>query len=386
MTEIPQHLLERTQRRREQLELAAETSPPVTRLESRLNGVVDMASEACSLLAEHVATLVSQEVEKAACDIESPDPDHTYLLRRAQLLDTPEGEPVSANRYFIPIAEKCLDDTRIEKLGITGVVETIPPPKKKLFKSSAERYQLANPERADIAVLTNRELIIPLFGVSLAQHRKPDCAFVTRMPDGLYDSEEVLMARDDVEGEPAGKQALEVLLNALRNLQARNLEIEKIHASTPAGSPASWKALLALPALEIKLADTGITGKLNRYIGEYDLQVENVIELFKRDLGSVENVPQGLRTRRVGRDVQLEGIDYDGVIEIDLMRTEPHVSTIDTTLHLPGAPSFGKVPVFPRLRYYSASGVPVRFDGVKPGEEAHKQLLGEFNMLIAELK
>ncbi len=70
MTEIPQHLLERTQRRREQLELAAETSPPVTRLESRLNGVVDMASEACSLLAEHVATLVSQEVEKAEKAIE----------------------------------------------------------------------------------------------------------------------------------------------------------------------------------------------------------------------------------------------------------------------------------------------------------------------------
>lgn len=386
MTEIPQHLLERTQRRREQLELAAETPRPVTRLESRLNGVVDMASEACSLLAEHVATLVGQEVEKVACDIESLSSDQTYVLRAAQLLVTPEGEPVSANRYFIPIAEKCLDDTRVEKLGITGVVETIPPLKKKLFKSSAERYQLANPERADIAVLTNRELMIPLFGVSLAQHRKPDCAFVTRIPDGLYESEEVLMARDDVEGEPAGKQALEVLLNAVRGLQARNMEIDTINKNTLQDSVARHKAFFALPELEMKLAGLGISSKLDIYLGKYDLRVENIIQLLKRDLGTTEKVPQGLRTRKLGRQVQLEGINYDGVIEIDMMRAEANVATIDTTLHLPGAPSFGKVPVFPRLRYYAASGVPVRFDGVKPGEEAHKQLLGEFNMLIAELK
>jgi len=416
MTEIPRHLLETTQRRHEMDNQAEIESMPLSGLESRLNGVVDMASEPCSLLAEHVAAKTSQMVSDVAPRVEYPRlnvyckkyehgglaiTNHVsdlaeVVVHDSPVLYVPDDAPHTTSQYFIPLADEC-GDSRIVSVGIAGRLEwTVEPttPKRRFRRTPdpVERYRMASTERADIAAFTNRRTIIPLFGVSL-NRSKLDCSFVTRIPDNSMDVDEIIMSRQDIDDEPAGKLALEAMLKMLRDrehfgkqLIEERARIKMVYLTN--GEPemtldefTQRNASIQKPTVDI--SQFGVSDKLEKLLGKTDASTESVLKMLMQN---IEAGAEAQKTRKLARKVVIGGINYDGIASIIMEKEGACRYTIDTALELPGAPSFGAVPIFPRLRVYTASNVPLRFDGFDPEENDHLQMVIELAELISAIK
>lgn len=417
---IPRHLLQRSVDRRKALGLPTrgeviEKEHNQTNLDKRLSGIIDLASEPCSLLAEHIATQTAKRMDYACSEVRR----HSSLyqndfigritgIARGFVVAKPDDQPVASDYYFVRLAENIEGDSRIESLDLVAAVKLGTHEYKKRFRKYTETYyQITSPNQkyvdavnkygyrgyigheydndfhfppsqAYVVANTRGNIAIPLFGIT-TERTRPDCSFVNVLDSNADISEEVLVGRDEIEDRSVREESFKELLRILTDDSGQRRRMDEAEAKRKAFEVVKYSA----PELIADLGKLAVIDHINSVIGPANETEDKIIEYAQYSLANSKSDKEEV-TLRKRRTIEVNGISYEGVMEITVHNESNAQMRIDTEITLPGAPTLPSQDIFPDVRIYRASNHPVRFDGIEIGSDQHKEMSAEFCELIGK--